>query len=99
MAIDAIVTEYSARVAALAVEPALASQKVASITTSAAVSNAFQATTKIVRIVVTGGNAHFRFASSPTAVATDALAIDGVEVWRAVPEGESYKVAFYDGSS
>lgn len=90
MAIVAYITEYKSRVAALAEEPGT-DQTPITVTTSQQ-SAAFAADTKLVRIVVKGGDAHMLFGSNPTATTNNQPVIANAEEWRAVKPGD--KVAF-----
>ena len=78
----------------MALEPAVAEQKIAF--TTAAQSAAFGATTTVVRIQSdTAG--HVKFGTNPTATASHQPIAADVEYWRAVQPGD--KVSAYDGSS
>jgi len=65
-------------------------------TTTAATANAFGNATKYIGISC-NALAHYKMAVSPTAINTDTIIPNGVQIYIPVTRGD--KIAFYDGTS
>ncbi len=78
----------------VAATPAVANQEVTY--TSSTASNAFNTSTRFIRIIC-DAKAHFVFGAAPSAAATDAYLASDTREYFGVINGD--KVAFYDGSS
>ncbi len=80
----------------VAAEPAIATQTVTYTTSTA--SAAFNAQTRVIRIVA-DAKAHFVVAATPTADADDPYVAADASEYFGVARNQSLKIALYDGSS
>lgn len=91
-----LVQDSTGKVVMVAAEPALTTQTVTYTTSSA--SSAFNAQTRFIRIVC-DAKAHFVFAATPTAAATDPWVATNAPEYFGIAFNVSMKIALYDGSS